>query len=182
MSKGWAQEPAYPNKQWSLATLGRLCQRIDKTGSALGRKLGSGRPKAARSVKNIVKVQELISSQEDAPGTSLSTRQIAREVGISEKSVRNIAKSDLSLKCFKRMPVQVISDATRQKRLQRSTALLQRMTVQKTKRIFFTDEKVFYISLPVNRQKETIACGRQARSETLVNSAFLSREPSFLLT
>src|SRR2546426_261766 len=79
---------AYPDKQWKLCTLNAICQRIDRTESAVERKTGSGRPKSARSAENIVKVKELICSQEDEPGTSKSTRQTASEIGISATSVR----------------------------------------------------------------------------------------------
>ena len=126
------------------------------TGSAVDRKMGSGRPKSARSANNIAKVQQLICSQEDAPGTSKSTRQGTAELGISWRSVGRIAKNDLQLSLFKRMPVQVITDATRHKRLTRCKALLRRLTKQKAKRMFFTDEKIFYVSPPVNSQNNHV--------------------------
>src|SRR5271169_1787729 len=96
-----AIKAAYPMKNWSLNTLQTICRRIDKTGSAVDRKACSGRPKSARSADSIAKVQELICSQEGNPGTSKSTRQVAVEVGISARSVRNIAKRDLNLSSFK---------------------------------------------------------------------------------
>src|SRR5438132_3559335 len=74
-----------------------MCRRIDKTGSVVERKVGSGKPKSTRSEANIVMVKDMICSQEDEPGTSKSTRKIASEVGISATSVRRIAKLDLSL-------------------------------------------------------------------------------------
>ena len=92
-----AIKSAYPTKNWGLNTLKAICRRIDMTGSAVDRKMGSGRPKSARSANNIAKVQQLICSQEDAPGTSKSTRQVAAEVGISRRSVGRIAKHDLQL-------------------------------------------------------------------------------------
>ena len=157
-----AIKKVYPEKQWSLTTLNRLCRQINDTGSVIERKKGSGRPKSARTTENIAKVHELICSQEDRPGTSKSTREIARAVGISEGSVRNIAKSDIGLSSFKRTPVQVINEATRQKRLTRSKSLLRRLTVQKSKRVFFTDEKIFYISPPVNSQNNRLwSAGRK---------------------
>ena len=95
-----AIQAAYPDKGWKLTTLQALCRQIDKTGSAVERKAGSGRPKAARSAENIAKVQAMICSQEDQPGSSKSTHQIASEMGISATSVRTIAKVDLGLSCF----------------------------------------------------------------------------------
>ena len=132
-----AIQAAYPQKGWKRTTLQKMCQRIDKTGSAVERKVGSGRPKSARSAANIAMVQEMICSQEDEPGTSKSTRQIAGEMGISATSVRAIAKVDLGLSSFRRMPVQVINEATRLKRLTRSKQLIRRLTVKKTKESVF---------------------------------------------
>ena len=153
---------AYPHKGWKLITLKKICQRIDKTGSAVERKVGSGRPKSARTAANVAMVHEMICSQEDEPGTSKSTRQIAGELGISATSVRTIAKADLGLSSFRRMPVQVISEATRLKRLMRSKQLIRRLTAQKTKKVFFTDEKLFYVSPPVNSQNDRVwSAGRK---------------------
>ena len=70
-----AIKSAYPTKNWGLSTLKKICRRIDMTGSAVDRKMGSGRPKSARSANNIAKVQQLICSQEDAPGMSKPTNK-----------------------------------------------------------------------------------------------------------
>ena len=151
-----AIKAAYPLKDWKLTTLQAICRRIDERGSAVERKAGSGRPNSARTAENIAKVEDLICSQESEPGTSKSTRQVASEVGISQASVRNIAKTDLGLSSFKRVPVQVINDATKLKRLTRSKLLLRRITVEKAKQVFFTDEKLFYIDPPVNQQNNRL--------------------------
>lgn len=157
-----AIQAAYPHKGWKLVTLQKMCQRIDKTGSAVDRKVGSGRPKSVRSEANIAMVKEMICSQEDEPGTSKSTRQIAGEMGISATSVRNMAKLDLGLSSFRRMPVQVINEATRLKRLTRSKQLIRRLTVNKVKKVFFTDEKLFYVSPSVNSQNDRVwSAGRK---------------------
>src|SRR5688572_17300592 len=47
------------------------------------------------------------------------------------------------------MPVEVITDATKHKRLTR-------LTMRKAKTVFFTDEKIFYIGPPVNSQKDRV--------------------------
>ena len=43
--------------------------------------------KARKVLQGLDKVQQLICSQEDEPGTSKTTRQIANEMGISDRSV-----------------------------------------------------------------------------------------------
>ena len=52
-------------------------------------------------------------------GTSRSTREIASELGISERSVRRIAKVELNLAACRRIPAQVLSASVKQKRLDR---------------------------------------------------------------
>jgi transposase len=133
----------YPDKNWALSTVNKICKRVDERGCAVERRRGSGRPKTARTTDNVQKVESFICSQEDQPGTHKSTRQIAAEVGISQTSVRRIASSDLRLSSFKRIPGQVLNKAARLKRLTRCKKLLRRITQQKLKRTFFTDEKVF---------------------------------------
>lgn len=146
----------FPDKQWNLQSVKNICRRVDQRGSATERKSGQGRPRSARTADNIEQVAELICSQEDAPGTSKSTRSIANHLNISERSVRRIAKVDLSLSAFRRVPVQVINAATKQKRLERCKRLLRRLSVTACKRVFFTDEKIFYVNPPVNNQNNRV--------------------------
>src|SRR6218665_2031533 len=112
----------YPHKGWKLVTVNAICKRIDQTGSAVQRKPGSGRPATARTADTIEKVDELTCSQDGESGSHRSTREIAAELNISQSSVCRIAKRDLWLKSFRRVPAQVINDSTRQKRLERARA------------------------------------------------------------
>jgi len=73
---------------------------------------------------DVAAVGDMICSQEDKPGTSKSTRHIAKVVGTSDRSVRRIAKNDLQLSAFRRMPAQVLSDAVKLKQLERCRELL----------------------------------------------------------
>src|SRR3981081_3932329 len=66
-----------------------------------------------------------------------------------QRSVCVIAKTDLRLSCFKRIPGQVLSEQIKQKRLVRCKKLQRRCAVHKAKLMFFTDEKVFYLDPPV---------------------------------
>lgn len=153
----------YPDKQWKLSTVKKICRRVDEMGSALERRKGSGRPKSVRTPTNIDRVDELICSQEGNIGKHLSTRRISAELNISRTSVRRIAKEDLNLTSFRRVPAQIISDAVRQKRLERSSALLRRLKVRDTKRVFFTDEKNFYLNPPISNQNNRVwSSGKKA--------------------
>src|SRR5437899_37235 len=62
------------------------------------------------------------------------------------------------------MPAQVINEATRLKRLTRCKQLVRRLTVNKTKKVSFTDEELFYVSLPVNCQNDRVWSAGRKRS------------------
>ena len=174
---GWGYKKihaSYPEKNWKLNSVKTICRRFKFTGSAVDRQPGSGRPKSARTLRNVAHVADLICSQEDQPGTSKSTREIAKEIGIAQSSVINIAKKDLALHCYKRTPAQVLSADTKRKRLDRSKLLLRRLTVAKSKRVFYTDEKVFYIDPPINSQNNRLwSSGR--KSTVPVNRLLVQR-------
>jgi len=91
----------FPEKNWKKGALEKLLRKLRDTGST-NRRYGSGRPKHARTEENVTSVEELVQSQEGQPQTHRSTRQIAREMRISQSSVVRIIHRDLDLKCLKR--------------------------------------------------------------------------------
>ena len=86
----------FPLKNWSIAGLTRLIKNITVTGSS-DRKLGSGRPRSARTDENIAAVEELIFGQDSQPGSHSSIREIAREVGVSLYTVHSFVHKDIIL-------------------------------------------------------------------------------------
>lgn len=154
---------AYPMKGWSLSTVKDICRRVDKRGSATERKAGSGRPRSVSTAENIAEVGDMICSQDGASGIHASIREIASHLNIGKSSVHRIAKKELKLNAFRRVPAQVLSDPTRLKRLERARALLRRLKVRDNKRIFFTDEKNFYLNTPISQQNNRVwATGHKA--------------------
>jgi DNA-binding Lrp family transcriptional regulator len=145
----------FPEKQWSRRGLDHLLKKIDITGT-VNRKPGSGKPRTARSAANIAQVAELIESQEDLPQTHRSQRQISREVGISRRSVREIIKDDLSMKCRKRCTAQALTEANKLARFSRSKKLHRRYPEHMVPFIFFTDEKIFTLVPPRNSQNDRL--------------------------
>ena len=146
----------YPEKKWSLSTVKAICKRVNLTGSAVIRKAGSGRPKTVRTTENIKSIGELICSQENQPGTSKSTRKIAEELNIHRSSVQRNVKRDLNLTAFRRIPAQIISESVKQKRRERCQKLIRRLPATMVKKVFFTDEKNFYLNPPVNHQNDCV--------------------------
>ena len=65
-----------------FVNVGYLLKKIDETGD-VKRQDGSGRPKSSRTENNINAVKELISSQEDKPGTHATPNEISKMMGYS---------------------------------------------------------------------------------------------------
>ena len=132
----------FPLKPWSLSGLTRLLKNIAVTGSS-GRKPGSGARRTARTDANIEAIEQLVLSQEENPGTHRTIREMARETGISAKSVHSIVHKDLRLKCLKKKRAQELTEANKLTRLVRSQQLLRQYPQHQVHFIWFTDEKLF---------------------------------------
>ena len=76
-----------PEKNWGLRNVGYLLKKIDETGE-VKRREGSGTPKNSRTENNINAVKELISSQEDKPGTHATPNGISKMMDIPRTSIR----------------------------------------------------------------------------------------------
>ena len=103
----------HPEKNWGLRNVCYLLKKNDETGD-VKRREESGRPKSSRTENNINAVKELISSQEDKPGTYATHNQISKLIDIPRTSIRRIITEDLKLQPFKKIKGQRID--TRLKR------------------------------------------------------------------
>jgi hypothetical protein len=168
----------FPNKGWTLGGLNVLIRKIDGTGS-IERRPGSGRKRSARTDETIEKVEELILSQEDQPQTHCSQRQIAREVGISQRAVGVIVKQDLKLKCLKRRRAHELTDANKFVRLQRCQKLLKLYPQHMVQWIWFTDEKLFTVATPNNAQNNRLYVSSVSRKKDISASRLLFTRPTF---
>ena len=135
----------FPSKSWSRSGLDSLLRRTDERGSgSADRAAGSGRPRSARTSANITKVEDLVCSQEGAPGTHKSPREIEQVTGIARSCVRRMMKQDLALKSYKRIVGQKMNADCRVKRLKRCQELLRRFHSERcVQKVWFTDEKHF---------------------------------------
>ena len=168
----------FPEKNWTRGGLQKLLRKIRETGTCDRRK-GSGRPKSARTDDNIAQVEELVLSQDDKPQTHRSTRQISREIGLSQSSVVRIIHRDLTLKCFKKRRAQELTDANRTTRLIRSRQLLAKFTDNEVDFIWFTDEKVFTVTCPKNPQNDRVYASVTAKKRNISADRLLRTRTTF---
>ena len=106
----------FPTKGWPVSSVNKLLKKFKTAAPQTGVQLGSGRRRSARIDDNVNSVNELVLSQEGAPKTHRSTRQIARETGIHHSSVYRIVRHDLKKR--RAQELTVVNSASRLGRVQ----------------------------------------------------------------
>ena len=172
----------HPEKNWDPRNVGYLLKKIDETGD-VKRREGSGRPKSSRTENNINAVKELISSQEDKPGTHATPNEISKMMDIPRVSIRRIIAENLKLQLFKKINGQGIDPRTKEKRIERCPNLLRVFTKQVLETASFSDENNFQDHPTVKCPKRSHLCSEclqevYNRKQTFVRGTqWLSYEP-----
>ena len=143
----------HPEKNWGLRNVGYLLKKIDETGD-VKRREGSRRPKSSRTENKFNAVKELISSQEDKPGTHATPNEISKMMDIPRTSIRKIIAEDLKLQPFKKIKGQRIDTRTEEKHIERCPNLLRVFTKQVLETALFSDEKIFKVTQLLNVQND----------------------------
>ncbi|QQP56344.1 Uncharacterized protein FKW44_000963 [Caligus rogercresseyi] len=68
---------------------------------------------------------------------------MAKEENMSEGSMRNLVKKDLGMTPYKKIRLQLLSEATIEKRRERGRILLNKLKSGTQGPVFYTDEKLF---------------------------------------
>ncbi|KAG2462429.1 PD10A protein, partial [Polypterus senegalus] len=168
----------FPQKGWNKTGLDVLLRKIRSTGT-VDWQPGSGRPRSVRTLENIEAVHDLVLSQEDAPQTHRTTRQIAREIGISQRTVVEIIHKDLKLKCLKKHRAQQLTTANEKSRLKRCKQLLDKFSEHSVSFIWFTDEKVFAVAPPINAQYDRLYVLSTTKKRDTDAKRLLRTRPTF---
>ena len=165
----------HPKKNSGLRNVGYLLKKIDETGD-VERQEGSGRPKSSMTENNINAVKELISSQEDKPGTHATPNEISKMMDIPRTSIRRIIAEDLKLQPFKKIKGQRIDSWTKEKRIERCPNLIRVFTKQVLETAFFSDEKIFKVTQLLNvRNDRTYAPSAYKKSTTENKRLYVER-------
>ncbi|GFX13585.1 uncharacterized protein TNCV_3136581 [Trichonephila clavipes] len=118
-----------------------------------GRRPGSGRKRTVNTSRNRKTIEKRVQRN-----TRASMRQFVRDIGISDRSVRRIAKTELGLKPYKLRDAQLLSKKNKLVRLRRCRKLLRRTASQCLERFLVTDEKGFTVLQVHNSQNDRILC------------------------
>ena len=168
----------FPQKGWNKNGLDVLLCKIQAT-AGVDRKPGSGRPRSVRTPENINTVHDLVLSQENAPQTHRTTRQIERETGVSRRTVGRIIHDDLQLKCLKKRRAQELTTCNTESRLVRCKQLLRKFPEHSVSFIWFTDEKVFTVAPPINTQNDRLYVSETTMKRDVDAERLLRTRPTF---
>ena len=168
----------HPEKNWALRNVGYLLKKIHETGD-IKRREGSGRPKSSKAESNINAVKELISSQEDKPGTHATPNEISKMMDIPRTSIRRINAEDLKLQPFKKIKGQRTDTRTNEKRIERCPNLLRVFTKQVLETAFFSDEKIFKVIQLLNVQNDRTYVSSADKKSTIENKRLYVERSGF---
>lgn len=165
--KGWKADrfiKEFPSKNWPRSSVYNLLKKIDETGSS-DRRDGSGRPRTAVTEENMVATLQHSMSIPGEPGTSMSLRSMAAEMGISRSSVARI-KEVLDIRTFRRIITPRITPAARTRRGERAAGLLEKITEDHLPSLVFYDEKDLTLDPPLNKATNRV-CGSSGPKRTV---------------
>ena len=148
--------------------MGYLLKKIDETGD-VKRREGLGRLKSSRTENNINAVKELISNQEDKPGTHATPNEISKMIDVPRTSIRRIIAEDLNLQPFKKIKGQRIDTRIKKKRFEQCPNLLRVFTKQVLETAFFSDEKIFKVTQLLNVQNDRTYAPSVYKKSTVEN-------------
>jgi len=144
----------FPQKNWTHRGLDYLLSKIDKYGMA-ERVPGSGCGALHERLITLLQLKNLCKAKR------ISRRHTIRfvrqhETGIHRCSIHRINRKDLALKCIKKKQAQDLTDANKKARLVHARQLLRRYLDHMVKFIWFSDEKLFSVAVPVNTQNDRL--------------------------
>lgn len=132
------------------STVSKAISRFQQLGT-LNDRHRSGRPATANNPVTRRKLREKIRRNPQR-----SKRKIAKQLGISEGSVRKIVKHELGMQSYKLQQVHLLTDVLKAARYQKCKALLRRFRRGAHLSILFSDEKVFTVGQKFNKQNTRI--------------------------
>ena len=138
-----------------------------------------GDPKSSRTENYINAVKELISSQEDKPGTHATPNEISKMMDIPRTLIRRTIAEDLKLQPFKKIKGQRIDTRTKEKRIERCPNLLRVFTKPVLETAFFSDEKIFKVTQLLNVENDRTYAPSAYKKSTIENKRLYVERSGF---
>ena len=143
----------------SLSTIDRWCRRIRKVGTIdLVNPRGCSR--TIRTKAAIQKIKRRLNRRK-----LLSSRKLARELGISRSSVQTILGNDLELQAYKMPKEPLLTDEHKGKRMNFANWIRADFRKENTMNILFSDENMFDIDGVYNSHNDRIWAVNRAAAD-----------------
>lgn len=141
----------------------------DPTAVTAHRKQHSRRSDTLRTPAFVAQLQALV---DEDPGKSV--RSLAKELGVSEGTIRNAVHEDLRYNSYARRKGQFMSETTKERRYQKARALLNRLKHPSTNNqlVFFSDEKTFHQDQKVNSRNDRWLCKEISEVPIVMHTKF----------
>ncbi|QQP49028.1 Transposase, partial [Caligus rogercresseyi] len=136
----------------------------------------SSRPMSVRTQVCVKRIREKIRRN-----LARSLRKMAKEENMSEGSMRNLVKKDLGMTPYKKIRLQLLSEATIEKRRERGRILLNKLKSGTQGPVFFTDEKLFTVQAVYNSQNDRILAKSSADILVKVRGVFRRQNPKSVM-
>lgn len=159
----------------SYRTVYKIVKRYRETSKTSDRPR-SGRPRTARTPARVKRVREKVRRD-----CTRSVRKLAKEEGTSRATMQRIIKNDLKLSSFKRVKMQLLSKATKKKRLERALILLKEVNADTHCLILFTDEKIFTVQATQNSQNHRVLAKTKADVPLEKRAVFRRQNPASVM-
>ena len=132
------------------STVSKALKRYNEQGNFKDRSRG-GRPRSKRSASKVKVIRERIRRN-----PKRSMRKMAKETGMSVRSLGRIVHNDLKMSSFTLQKRQSLSEAVKLKRLERSKVLLNELKSGMAGETIWSDEKIFTVELAHNRRNDRV--------------------------
>eukprot|EP00096_Caligus_rogercresseyi_P014161 TRINITY_DN6689_c0_g1_i1.p1 TRINITY_DN6689_c0_g1~~TRINITY_DN6689_c0_g1_i1.p1 ORF type:complete len:191 (+),score=10.84 TRINITY_DN6689_c0_g1_i1:125-697(+) len=152
-----------------------MVKRYKETGKTSDRPR-SGRVISVRTQACVKRIREKIRRN---PARSL--RKMDKEENMSEGSMRNLVKKDLGMTPYKKIRLQLLSEATIEKRRERGRILLNKLKSGTQGPVFYTDEKLFTVQAVYNSQNNRILAKSSADIPVKVRGVFRHQKPKSVM-
>lgn len=150
----------------------RTITRYNSTGS-IAKRYGGGPKRTATSPEMVRKVKKRLERN-----PRRSANQMAKELKISERSIRRILKNELKVKPYKFQKAHELTPKQKKVRLERAKELLRLAESGQFPNIVFSDEKNFPIEQFVNSQNDRVYLTERSYENLRLRMATRSNFPS----
>ena len=139
------------NKTVKIRTIYNWIKIFNRSG-AVEAKTSPGAPRKVRSKAFVKMVHRNVRSNKKTK----SARAIAREKDCDHKTVLNAIHHDLNLKCYRRIKVPDLTDEHKDQRLKFARWVRKHFTRESSRKIMFSDEKMFDGDGQLNPQNDVV--------------------------